>query len=239
MEILVVKNYEAVSTLAAALIARQIKARPNSVLALPTGQTPLGLYQKLTSFFKSGSLSFSSVKTFNLDEYVGLAPSHVDSYYHYMQVNFFSQVNLHPDNIHFPDSEAADLGSECSDYEEAIAKSGGIDLLILGIGHDGHIGFCEPGGSFAARTHIATLTESTRATNAHLLTELTVVPEPAITMGIATILQARSIILLASGADKAAILKQALTGPVTESVPASVLQTHLDVTVIMDEAAAS
>lgn len=237
MEIIVVKDYLAVSRLAATLLARQIKAKPDSVLGLPTGRTPEVMYKKLVELFSKGVLTFDQVRTFNLDDYVGLDQSHPDSYYSYMKKNLFSLVNLRAENIYFPNGDSADLADECADYERSIDSVGGIDLLILGIGHNGHLGFCEPGTSFASKTHLVDLSEDTRAINKELMSELSEVPEQAISMGIGTMLKACSIILLASGASKRDALKAALSGPVTESVPASVLQTHPDVIVIMDDAA--
>jgi len=238
MEILVVKDYEAVSSMAAALVTRQLKAKPASVLGLPTGRTPEGLYRKLAEAFSKGGLSFDSVRTFNLDDYVGLEKNHPDSYYVYMKEHFFSKVNIRPENIYFLDGESDNLEDECANYERDLDDVDGIDLLILGIGHDGHIGFNEPGESFTSKTHVVNLTESTREANSDLMVALKEVPKQAITMGIGTMLKARCIILLASGADKADILTKALSGPVTEECPASILQTHADVTVIMDDAAA-
>lgn len=238
MEILVVQDYQAVSATAAALVARQLKAKPDSVLGLPTGRTPEGLYQKLVELFQKSGLSFAQVRTFNLDDYVGLDHQHPDGYYQYMQQHFFSQVNIRPENIYFLDGDADNLADECANYERDLDDVNGLDLLVLGIGHNGHLAFCEPGTSFNSKTHVVDLTDSTRQANSELISDLVEVPKQAITMGLGTMMKARSIILIASGSDKTAILKQALSGPVTEDLPASVLQTHRDVTVIMDNAAA-
>jgi glucosamine-6-phosphate deaminase len=238
MEILIVKDYSAISALAANLVARQIKAKPNSVLGLPTGHTPEGMYAKLVEFFHANQLSFNDVSTFNIDAYVGLPRDHTDSYYTYMKQRLFDQVNIRAENIYFLDGDSDNLMDECANYERNIDDLNGLDLLIAGIGHNGHIGFNEPGSSFTGRTTVVDLKDNTRDVNQEILIELKEVPKQALTMGIGTMMKARSIILLASGASKAEIMKQALYGEVTEAVPASVLQTHHDLTVIMDEAAA-
>lgn len=238
MEILVVKDYSAVSTLAATLVSRQIKAKPDSVLALPTGRTPEGMYAKLVDFFHANQISFNGIRTFNLDDYVGLPRDHADSYYAYMKKRLFDQVNIRQENIYFLDGDADNLEDECINYERYIDDVGGIDLLILGIGPNGHIGFNEPGSGFTTRTRVVDLKESTKEVNSYLMVELKETPSQALTMGIGTIMKARSIILLANGVEKVEALKQALYGEISEAVPASILQSHHDLTVIMDEAAA-
>ena len=215
-----------------------LENKPNAVLGLATGSTPLDLYGELRARHKAGTLSFKDATSFNLDEYVGLAPTHDQSYRYFMQENLFSAMDLPEDRIHVPSgldtSEAALKG-----YDEMIAAAGGVDLQLLGIGHNGHIGFNEPGTPFESLTHVVTLTEMTREANKRFFASIDEVPTHAATMGIRTVMNARAIILIALGEGKAEIIKKALTGPVTPEVPASVLQLHPDVTVYLDEEAAS
>jgi len=238
MEILVVKDYDAVSALAASLVVRQLQANPKSVLGLPTGRTPEGMYAKLVEAFDKGRISFHHVRTFNLDDYVGIPRTSPDSYYAYMKQHLFDKVNIRPENIYFLDGDSDNLDDECVNYEYDLDEVDGIDLMILGIGKNGHIGYNEPGADFNSKTHVVDLTQLTREVNSELMVEEKAVPEHAITMGIGTMMKSRSIILLATGKEKADTIKAAMSGPITEAVPAIVLQTHPDVTVIMDEAAA-
>lgn len=235
----IVADYAELSRAAARLVAHQILLKEDAVLGLPTGETPLGLYRELVRLSKEGLLSLSKVTTFNLDEYVGLPPSHPQSFHYYMQVHLFSHLAIPPEQIHIPDGTAADLEGECQRYEEEIARHGGIDLMILGIGPNGHIGFNEPGSDWGRLTGVVQLSEETRRREARRFGGLELVPTQAITMGIKTIMNARKILLLASGQEKALAVKEAIQGPITPAVPASVLQLHPGVTVILDRAAGS
>lgn len=237
MKIIVTNNLEELSLQAANLIIEQIKTKPNSVLGLPTGHTPLVMYQKLVQAYVTGQVSFAQVKTFNLDEYVGLPRTSPDSFYTYMRQNFFDQVDAKPENIFVLDGTAENLADECVNYERELENYGGMDLAVLGIGQDGHIGFCEPGTSWQSRTMVVTLDKTTLEANAKDLANLSVMPQQAITMGLGTIMEARQIILLASGTSKRDILNKALKGEASEAVPASILQTHENVTVILDKEA--
>jgi glucosamine-6-phosphate deaminase len=214
-----------------------IRSRPDAVLALPTGRTPLPLYAELARRYRAGRIDFARVRTFNLDEWVGIRPGSPGSYAGFMREHLFSRVNIRPENCHIPDGAAPDLDAECARYERLIREAGGIDLAILGIGHNGHIGFNEPGTSFEVRTHVAQVTPETRASNRWTFATDDV-PSRAITVGIATILDAREIILMATGADKAEVLARALKGEIDPSVPASALRLHPSVQVVADAAAA-
>lgn len=238
MKIMIVKDFDELSLRAADEIIALINAKPEAVLGLATGATPLGVYRRLVSAFHRRQVSFKRTRTFNLDDYVGLPHESPDSYYSYMKENFFSQVDISPEHIYLLDGTAKNLNDECRNYERAIKDAGGIDLQILGIGLDGHIGFCEPGTSFDSRTNEVKLTKTTRQSNQENLLEIKETPMKALTMGIGTIMEAKKILLLASGRHKAPIVNKALYGPVTESVPASVLQHHPNCLVILDAAAA-
>jgi len=238
MNIVVVANYDSMSAEVAKLLYAQITRKPTSVLGLATGSTPLGVYKLLVEYHARGT-DFSRLTTFNLDEYVGLAPDHPQSYNYYMKENLFSKVNLKPENTHVPNGLAPDLEAECQRYEELIKKAGGIDLQILGIGTNGHIGFNEPGTDFGAITHVVDLAESTIRDNSRFFASIDEVPTRAISMGIKTIMQAKEIVLMASGGSKADAVYAAVHGPVTPDVPASVLQLHPSVTLVVDQAAAS
>lgn len=239
MELVIVDSYRELSLRAAAHVAALLRRKPNAVLGLATGSTPVGLYQELVRLHRQEGLDFSRVTTFNLDEYWGLPDDHPASYHRFMQENLFGLVNLRPENTHIPSGTAENMEAECERYEEAIRRAGGIDLQILGIGQNGHIGFNEPGTPFTSRTRVVDLTEDTRRANARFFPSLEEVPRRAVTMGIATIMEAREILLLASGKEKAAALAAAVEGEVTPEVPASVLQTHPRVTVLADRAAAA
>lgn len=230
---------EACDEKAAAEVINQLKNKPDSVLGLATGSTPIGLYMNLVSDYISGKVSFARAASFNLDEYVGIAKDHPCSYYCFMQDNLFKHIDMRPDYAFIPDGNAADPEKECKNYEEKIKAYGGIDLQILGIGHNGHIGFNEPGTPFGSLTHVIDLTESTIKANARFFDCVDQVPRKALSMGIRTIMNARRIILIAKGADKAGIIHKTVNGPVTPEVPASVLQLHPNVTVILDTEAAS
>lgn len=239
MEIIICDTAEAASELAAAHVAAAVSRKPDLVLGLATGSTPLALYRHLADLHGKGRVDFSGCSSFNLDEYVGLGPDHPASYSRFMRDNFFSKVNFRPGSTRIPDGLAADIPAHCLDYERAIAGAGGIDLQILGIGSDGHIGFNEPTSSLASRTRIKTLTDNTRRDNARFFASIDEVPHHVITMGIGTILDARCALLLAFGESKAAAIAATAEGPVTAMVPASALQLHPCAKLLLDEAAAS
>lgn len=239
MEIIVQPTPDAASLIAARLVAKQVREKPASVLGLATGATPLTLYRELVRMHRDEALDFSGISTFNLDEYVGLAPSHRASYHAFMHEHFFAHVNIDPALIHIPDGLAQDVPAYCRGYEEAIRAAGGIDLQVLGIGTDGHIGFNEPSSSLASRTRIKTLTPRTRRDNVADFGRPEDVPFHVITMGVGTIMDAREVLLLAFGAKKAAAIAAAVEGPVSAMSPASILQMHPVAKCIVDEAAAS
>ncbi len=239
MDICVVKDYEEMSKKAADFIADMIVKKPDGVLGLATGSTPVGTYKNLVSMYEAGKLDFSRLTTVNLDEYKGLKRSHDQSYYFFMHDNLFDHVNLRPDASFLPDGSKDDAESECKAYERKVASLGYADLQLLGIGRNGHIGFNEPADDFAVATHCVNLTESTIDANKRFFASIDDVPKQAYTMGIGTIMKAKRILILASGADKAEAIKNSCFGPVTPKVPASILQFHPDVTVICDEAAYS
>ena len=218
------------------LLVAQVRTKPGSVLGLATGSTPLGVYKLLAEYHQAG-VDFSRVITFNLDEYIGLAPDHPQSYRYYMEENLFSKINIKQENTHVPSGIAPDLEAECRRYEEAIRQAGGIDLQLLGIGSNGHIGFNEPGTPFDSTTQIVDLTESTIRDNSRFFDSPDEVPTQAVSMGIKSIMQAKSIVLIASGGSKADAVCAAVHGPVTPEVPASVLQLHPSVTIVVDQAA--
>lgn len=239
MEIIITANAEEMGTVAGDIIASQLLHKPNSVLGLATGSTPIPLYNDLIRRHKEKGLDFSQVVTFNLDEYLGLPPSHDQSYRYFMDQHLFKHVNVPPGNIHVPYGHADSVLDFCNWYEQEIQKAGGIDIQVLGIGGDGHIAFNEPGSSLGSRTRLKTLTKETIADNARFFKTMDEVPRFAITMGVGTILEARKIIMLASGPKKAKIIAEAIEGPITSQVSASALQLHRDVVVVVDQAAGS
>ncbi|MFN3346222.1 MAG: glucosamine-6-phosphate deaminase [Candidatus Bipolaricaulaceae bacterium] len=239
MQWIVVDDYGALSRVAARQVAQRLLARPRLVLALPTGETPLGLYQELVRLYKEGLLDFSRATAFNLDEFLDIPPEHPASFRSYMERHFWSQVNLRPEARHIPHSSTPDPEEECRRYEALIQEAGGLDLVILGIGKNGHIAFNEPGTPFHSRTHVVELTAETRQHQAQFFGGLENVPKRAITMGIRTIMNAQEILVLVAGWGKAGILARALEGPVSPEVPASVLQLHPRLTVVADRAAAA
>lgn len=239
MEVIIKSDAKGVALEAAKIVAKLIRQKPNAVLGLPTGSTPLSLYAELVHIHHEKKLDFSCVTTFNLDEYVGLGPEHPQSYSHFMQENLFKHINVPQKSIHIPDGLAKDIPRECEQYEAAIQKAGGIDLQVLGVGLDGHIGFNEPSSSLASRTRIKSLTEKTREQNAPYFPDKRKMPRHVITMGVGTITEARSCLMLATGKDKAAIVAAFVEGPITAMVPASILQMHPRATVILDESAAT
>lgn len=223
-------NSERVSEIAAGVFAAQILEKPNAVLGFATGSTPLGLYEKLVEKHRDGILDFSSITTFNLDEYCGLDGAHAQSYRRFMLDNLFSHLNLKAENIHLPNGMAEDLERECTKYEERIEQAGGIDLQVLGIGHNGHIGFNEPQDIFPNSTHVEALKESTREANKRFFDDISEVPRSAISMGVGTIMRTRKIILL--GMDgKQEIIRRMLEGPIDPQCPASILRFHPNVIV--------
>ena len=235
---IVIGTKEQVAALAAGQYIALLNEKPNAVLGLATGSTPLGLYAEIAKAYSEKMLSFKDATSFNLDEYVGLAPTHDQSYRYFMQHNLFDYIDLPEDRIHVP--SGLDVSEETlSGYDKAIEKAGGVDLQLLGIGNNGHIGFNEPNTPFGSLTHVVTLTESTRQANKRFFKSIDDVPAKAATMGIRTVMNARGIILMALGSSKADIIKATLCGPVTESVPASVLQLHPNVTVYLDKEAAA
>lgn len=239
MKIFVQLNEEGVARAGARMVANVLRRKPGAVLGLATGNTPLALYRELIRMHREEDLDFSGVTTFNLDEYRGLPPDHPASYHAYMEENLFRHINVPKQNIHIPDGLAGDVPAYGTAYEEDIRKTGGVDLQILGIGTNGHIGFNEPGSDIRSRTRLTELTESTRRDNAFAFEKGEAVPTHAITMGLGTIMDSRLILLLALGAHKAQAVADAVEGPVTPKVPASVIQGHPDVAVILDEPAAS
>ena len=239
MQIYRAKDYEDMSKKAANIIASQVVLKPDCVLGLATGSTPIGAYKNLVEKYEQGDLDFSQVTTVNLDEYKGLPRENDQSYYYFMHDNLFDHVNVKPENTHLPDGTKEDANEECARYEELIRSLGGQDLQLLGLGHNGHIGFNEPSDSFAQVTHCIVLTQSTIDANKRFFASEADVPRQAYTMGIGTILQAKKILLVASGEDKAEAVKNTLFGPITPYVPASILQIHPDVTIVADEAALS
>ncbi|QDT10906.1 glucosamine-6-phosphate deaminase [Planctomycetes bacterium K23_9] len=236
--VLICDNAEAASLRAAKLFAASLHSWPDLKIGLATGGTPVEMYAQLVRFYEQDLISFAEAKTFNLDEYVGLAADHPQSYRSFMEQQLFSHVNLDPRNAFLPNGMATDVDAEISRYEQLITDSGGIDLQLLGIGHNGHIAFNEPGSAPDSRTRLVDLTERTIASNARFFDSIDDVPKQAITMGIGTILEAKAIVLLALGSDKADAVRLAIEGEVSASHPASFLQTHANVTYVLDEAAA-
>lgn len=239
MRILVCEDYEEMSKKAAQIILSQITLKPNSVLGLATGSTPIGMYRNLVEMYENGLVDFSDVITFNLDEYYKLPISNNQSYHYFMQENLFSKININSKNIHIPNGMADDIESECSNYEEAIKDAGGIDIQVLGIGRNAHIGFNEPTISFEKGTHLVDLTPSTIEANARFFDCIEEVPKKAITMGTGSIFKSRKIMLLAYGEDKAEAIYNTIHGKITPEIPASILQFHGDIVIILDKKAAS
>jgi len=237
MKIIQANDYADMSRKAANIISAQVILFPQSVLGLATGSTPVGVYRQLVDWYRKGDLDFSKVHTVNLDEYCGISPDQEQSYRNYMDKNLFKDVNIPRENTHLPDGLAADFDTECAGYDQLISDLGGIDLQLLGIGHNGHIGFNEPGQAYGKMTHRIRLNPLTIEANARFFTDASLVPQYALTMGIKAIMQAKKLLMVVNGEDKAEILYQALNGPVTPSVPASIIQLHPDVTLVADKAA--
>lgn len=239
MDICKAKDYKDLSRKAANIISAQVIMKPDCVLGLATGSSPVGTYKQLVEWYQKGDLDFSNVTSVNLDEYKGLGPDSDQSYRFFMNTNLFDHVNIDKTHTFVPDGLEADSDKACREYDEIIEKAGGVDLQLLGLGHNGHIGFNEPSDTFPSGTHCVDLTESTIEANKRFFESEADVPRQAYTMGIKTIMMAKKILVVVSGADKAEILKKVVCGPITPEVPASVLQLHPDVTIVADEAALS
>ena len=239
MRIYKAKDYEEMSRKAAGIVSAQIIMKPDCVLGLATGSTPVGLYKQLIEWYRTGDLDFSGVRTVNLDEYKGISRENDQSYYYFMHQNLFDHVNIPAGNTHLPDGMEPDSEKECRRYEELIQSMGSVDLQLLGIGHNGHIGFNEPADAFDKQVHCVNLTQSTIEANKRFFASAEEVPRQAYTMGIQTIMRSKKILIIANGEGKADIVRDAFFGPITPMVPASVLQLHNDVTLVADEAALS
>jgi len=237
MRIILCDTYEEISKHAAKLVAGQVYLKPDCILGLATGSTPVGTYEELARLYKAGEIDFKDVKTFNLDEYYPLSAENEQSYHYFMNENLFSKINVAPENIHILDGEAKDPEAECEAFDALIDEMGGIDLQILGIGRNGHIGFNEPDESLVTGTHVTGLTESTILANARFFDSIDDVPTKALTMGIATILKAKKILLLANGKEKREAVRALLTADINTSVPATMLKVHPDVVLICDREA--
>lgn len=237
MRIYKVRDYKEMSRKAANIISAQIILKPDCVLGLATGSSPIGTYDQLAQWYAKGDLDFAEVSTVNLDEYKGLDHKNDQSYYYFMHQHLFSRVNIREENTHIPNGMEPDAQKECARYEALVRSMGGVDLQLLGIGHNGHIGFNEPAATFEKQTHCVDLSESTIEANKRFFASAADVPRQAYTMGVGTIMQAKKILLIASGADKADIVARAFYGEIHPEVPASILQMHPDVTLVADEAA--
>ena len=238
MRIIVCENYEEVSKKAAQMILSQVTLKPNSVLGLATGSTPIGMYKNLIQMNKERNIDFSEVKTFNLDEYYNLPRTNEESYYHFMYENLFNHININTENVNIPNGMAEDIEAECSRYDGAIKESGGIDIQVLGIGNNAHIGFNEPTMNFEKGTHLVELDESTIQANSRFFDNIDDVPQKAVTMGVGSIFKSKKIMLLACGENKAEAIYNTIYGKVVPEVPASILQFHNDTVFILDKAAA-
>lgn len=239
MRIIEAENYKDMSRKAANIISAQMILKPDCVLGLATGSTPIGIYEQLAEWYKKGDLDFSKISTVNLDEYKGLNRENDQSYYYFMHQHLFDHVNVRPECTHVPNGMEPDSEKECKRYEELVDSLGGADLQLLGLGHNGHIGFNEPAPVFEKTTHCVDLTESTIEANKRFFASAEEVPKQAYTMGIGTIMKAKKVLVVVSGEDKAEIVAKAFAGEVTPEVPASILQMHQDVTVVADKAALS
>lgn len=238
MNVQVLRDYEAMSNAAAEMVARKLREKPEAVFLIPTGTTPLGMYRRLVAMHERAGLSFARATFFNLDEYLGLPDDHPASYHVYMKEHFYGLIDAEPARVHVPEGAAPDPEAECERYEAEIRAAGGVDLCVLGIGRNGHIGFNEPGASFDSRTRVVRLAETTRLVNAADF-EGNRAPERAITVGMQTIFEAREVLLLASGANKAAAVAAAVEGEISPEVPASLLQRHPAATFLLDRDAAA
>lgn len=239
MKIYETKDYQEMSRQAANILSAQVILKPDCVLGLATGSTPIGTYDQLVDWYNKGDVDFSQVRTVNLDEYRGLTRDNDQSYYYFMHQHLFDRVNIKLENTNVPDGTQEDAAKECARYEALIESMGGVDIQLLGLGHNGHIGFNEPAADFAVTTHCVDLTESTIEANKRFFESADDVPRQAYTMGIGTIMKAKKILLVVNGEEKADIVAKAFFGPVTPEVPASILQLHRDVTIVADKAALS
>lgn len=238
MKLIVVNNYEELSKVAAKEFSKVIKEKENAVLGLATGGSPVGMYKELIRMYEQKELNFSKITTVNLDEYIGLNPEHNQSYRYFMNNNLFNHINIDKSNTFVPNGLAEDLEAQCKEYDQKIAELGGIDIQLLGVGNNGHIAFNEPNNELSSGTHIISLTDNTIEANARFFDNIDDVPRKAITMGVGGIMKAKKIILIASGESKAEAIKGIFSGKITTANPATMLQMHRDVTVIVDEAAA-
>jgi glucosamine-6-phosphate isomerase len=239
MKVIIAKNYDEMSKIAADLMVEIVQAKPNCVLGLATGSTPVGMYKKLIEYNHENKVDFSKVKSFNLDEYLGLSKDHPQSYRYFMNNNLFDHINIDINNTLVPNGMSSNIEEECSSYDNRIAAAGGIDVQLLGIGNNGHIGFNEPSQTLHVCCHVTELTEDTIQANSRFFNDISEVPTKAITMGLGGIMKAKKIILLASGSSKANIISKLVEGKINTLIPASILQVHPDVVVIADEAAAA
>lgn len=239
MRLIIVKDYDEMSWKAASLVSSQINLKPASILGLATGDTPKGMYKELVNLYKKKELDFEKIKTFNLDEYYGIDENNSQSYHYFMMNNLFNHINIPKENINIPKGSIKNVEKECSKYEQKIKETGGIDLQILGIGTNGHIGFNEPDVNFEAKTHLVNLDKKTIEANSRFFNNKEEVPTKAISMGIKTIMHSKKIILLVSGISKADVIAKAINGKITPEIPATILQLHQDVIVIIDKEAAS
>jgi len=239
MRIIRTKDYDDMSRKTANMIAAQVILKPNSLLGLATGASPIGTYKCLVEDYKRGNVDFSGITTVNLDEFYGIGPDNDQSFHYFMNHHFFNHVNVKADNIHIPDGLAKDPQKECDDYEEIIRSKGGVDLQLMGLGLNGHVGYNEPANELKLNAYCTDLSESTIESNKHLFADVSQMPLKANTMGIGTIMRAKAILMIVSGEAKAKIVKEAFFGPITTNVPASLLQLHHNLTIIGDEAAFS
>ncbi len=237
MKVYKLKDYKGLSEKAAQIVASQLILKPDSVLGLATGSTPEGLYNELIRLYELNIIDFKDVTTFNLDEYYGIHRHNPQSYYHYMRKNLLDYINIKKDSINIPNGLSENVKKHCDEYEEKIKASGGVDFQILGIGRNGHIGFNEPSDEFKEKTHLVYLQDETIEDNARFFENIDEVPHKAISMGIKTIMYAKKILLVANGDAKAQAIYDSIKGPITPKVPASVLQLHRDLTVVVDEEA--
>lgn len=239
MRLIIANDYNEMSWKAASLMGSQIILKPDSILGLATGDTPIGMYKELIKLYNKKELDFEYVKSFNLDEYYGIDKNNSQSYYYFMMNNFFKYINISVENVNIPNGSAVNIEEECLRYEKKIKDVGGIDIQVLGIGANGHIGFNEPNVNFEAETHLVKLDKITIESNSRFFGNKKEVPTNAISMGIKTIMHSKKIVLLASGSSKAEIINKSINGKINPEIPASILQLHQDVTVIIDKAAAS
>jgi glucosamine-6-phosphate deaminase len=236
---MVVNDYHEMSKKAANMVASQVVLKPDSIIGLATGETPLGMYDELVKMYNAGIVDFNEVSTFNLDEYCGISKDNPQSYHYYMTKNLFSHVNISSNRINIPDGMAEDIEKECIEYDKKIKNAGEIDIQILGIGRNGHIGFNEPDIKFESKTHLVNLDEDTIIANSRFFDSIDEVPTKAISMGIKNIMHAKKIVLLANGIEKASAIYKTIKGKITPEVPASILQLHRDVVIMVNKEAAS